>query len=528
MTGMAGKSPPPLAPVAGRPELLGCTSEMDLLVAALERFPDRLAARSPEGDLTYAELGARISSFAQALCDHGIGQGSRVGLLASNRIETVFASYAIGVVGACLVPMHPRGSLEDHRYVVRDAALDALIFDGASYAARAGELADDLPLLLSLGPSPLAADLADEASRIAAGPLRAPVLHPDQVIRISYSGGTTGEPKGIIGTPRTLLTKTMIQLVEWEWPDDVRQLVCAPLSHAGGAMLLPTLVRGGSILVMQGFDAGQALELIERERITCVLLVPTMIAALLDHPDAQTRDLSSLEAIYYGAAPISVGLLKRGIARLGRVFFQFYGQTEAPMTVCVMRRAEHDPDDDGRLASCGRPVPWVRVSLRDDEGREVEAGKPGELCVQGPLLMGGYWNKPEQTAQALAGGWLRSGDIAVRRPDGFLAIVDRKKDMIITGGFNVFAREVEAVIEECAGVAACAVIGTPDDKWGEVVTAVIVARKGETVDAEAIVATVRERKGAVQAPKRIVMRDALPLTGLGKPDKKRLRAELGD
>jgi fatty-acyl-CoA synthase len=319
----------------------------------------------------------------------------------------------------------------------------------------------------------------------------------------------------------------MIQLTEWEWPAEVCQLLCAPLSHAGGAMILPTLIRGGSVHVMAVFDPGKALETIERERISCVLLVPTMIAALLDHPDIATRDLSSLEAIYYGAAPISTGLLRQGIERLGPVFFQFYGQTEAPMTVCVLRRAEHLADDPERLASCGRPVPWVRVSLRDDQGREVPDGTPGELCVQGPLLMGGYWKKPDQTCEALQGGWLRSGDVAVRRPDGFLAIVDRKKDMIITGGFNVFAREVEAVIEECEGVAACAVIGTPDEKWGEVVTAVVVARAGMTIDEPALIAAVREHKGAVQAPKRVVYRDSLPLTGLGKPDKKRLRADLG-
>ena len=289
-------------------------------------------------------------------------------------------------------------------------------------------------------------------------------------------------------------------------------------------MILPTLVRGGSVHVLSGFDPGEVLATVERERISCMLLVPTMIAALLDHPDIAARDLSALEVIYYGAAPISATLLRRGIARFGPVFFQFYGQTEAPMTVCVLRRDEHDP---ARLASCGRPVPWVRVSLRDDAGNEVPDGTPGELCVQGPLLMGGYWGKPEQTAEALADGWLHSGDIAVRDGDGFLSIVDRKKDMIISGGFNVFAREVEAVIEECEGVAACAVIGMPDEKWGEVVTAVVVAHPGALLDAAVLVAAVRERKGPIQAPKTIVMRDSLPLTGLGKPDKKRLRAEMG-
>lgn len=515
------------APLADDAALLGCTSEADLLVSALERFPQRQAVTGLGLDLTYAALADEISRYVQALRDAGLGSGNRVGLLAGNRPEVLFCNYAILLVGCCLVPLHPRGSLDDHVYIAQDAQLDALIYDAEIYADHVAQLALDGVRLFTLGGAEGHADLGALAQRFAPQRLSAPVLHPDQIVRISYSGGTTGEPKGIIGTPRTLLTKTMIQLVEWEWPSRVRQLVCAPLSHAGGSMILPTLVRGGSVHIMSAFDAGEVLSIIERERITCVLLVPTMIAALLDHPHIDRHDLTSLEAIYYGASPISTGLLKRSIERLGQIFFQFYGQTEAPMSVCVMRRDEHLLDDDRRLSTCGRPVPWVRVSLRDEAGQEVPDGTPGELCVQGPLLMGGYWRKPEQTREALAGGWLHSGDIAVRLPDGFLAIVDRKKDMIISGGFNVFAREVEAVIEDCEGVAACAVIGLPDAKWGEVVTAVIVPRLTAKLDEEQIADTVRRRKGAVQVPRRIVLRQELPMTSLGKPDKKKLRQELG-
>jgi fatty-acyl-CoA synthase len=516
-----------LAPVAQSPELLGCTSEADLLVSALARFSERTAITGLGLDLSYKQLADEIGRYVAALEIAGLKLGARVGLLAGNRPEVVFCNYAILLTGCCLVPLHPRGSHEDHAYIVRDADLDALIYDAALYSRHVAQLETGRCRLFTIGAPEDDGDLGAMAAGASGQPLAAPVLHSDQVVRISYSGGTTGEPKGIIGTPRTLLTKTMIQLVEWEWPDEARQLICAPLSHAGGSMILPTLIRGGSVHIMASFEAGEALALIERERITCVLLVPTMIAALLDHSDIARRDLSSLQVIYYGASPISTGLLRRGLERFGPVFFQFYGQTEAPMTVSVMRRDEHLVDDEERLGSCGRPVPWVRVSIRDDEGREVADGTPGELCVQGPLLMGGYWNKPEQTREALAGAWLHSGDVAVRRPDGFLTIVDRKKDMIISGGFNVFAREVEAVIESCAGVGACAVIGLPDAKWGEVVTAIVVPAETLVPDEAAIIAEVRLRKGAVHAPKRIIIRESLPLTGLGKPDKKRLRAEIG-
>jgi len=280
--------------------------------------------------------------------------------------------------------------------------------------------------------------------------------------------------------------------------------------------------------VLDGFDPLAVMQAIEARRITCTLLVPTMIYALLDHPRFAEFDLSSLECVYYGASSIIPARLKEAIARIGPVFFQFYGQSEAPMTVTVMRRSEHDVDDELRLASCGRPVPWVRVSLRDDRGREVADGDPGEVCVQGSLLMSGYVNQPEETAKAIFDGWLRTGDIAVCDREGFLRIVDRKKDMIISGGFNVFAREVEDALNEHDGVAGCAVVGVPDAKWGEAVAAVVVRLAGTDVSEADLMAHVRKRKGAVQTPKLIKFVDTIPLSGLGKPDKNQVRDMFAD
>jgi fatty-acyl-CoA synthase len=505
--------------------LHGCTSEADLLVHALRRFPHHVAFRVGAREITYREVEARISGYCQALSAMGVGRGHRLGLLSGNRIEVFYVSAASNILGCCFVPLHPKGSLKDHAYVVRDAGLQTLVFEaGGAYEARARELQDcGVAAVAALGASSAGPDLVAAAETFVATPLRPVVLAPDETCRLSYSGGTTGEPKAIEGTPRTLLAKTMIQLIEWDWPNEIRQLVCAPLSHAGGATVLPTLVRGGTLFVLNGFDPTEVLRTIERERITCVLLVPTMINALLDHPEIDSFDLSSLEAIYYGASPISPARLRQGIARFGKVFFQFYGQTEAPMTVCVLRRDEHDPEDPERLASCGRPVPWIRLALLDDDGNEAPDGTPGEICVQGPLVMKGYLNKPEETAKALADGWLHSGDVAVRSPDGYLRIVDRKKDMIISGGFNVFAREVEDVLSEHPAVAACAVIGVPDPRWGEAVKALVVIRQGLGVTEGELIELVRAQKGPVQAPKSVEFIDEMPLTGLGKPDKKQLR-----
>jgi len=273
------------------------------------------------------------------------------------------------------------------------------------------------------------------------------------------------------------------------------------------------------------------LRAIEQERITATMLVPSMLYALLDHPDADSVDLSSLETVYYGASAINPVRLGEAIRRWGPVFAQYFGQSEAPMVISYLARSDHDLDRPERLASCGRPSAFLRTALLDADGNPVPPGQPGEVCVAGPVLAQGYWNLPEETAETFRDGWLRTGDVAREDEDGFWYIVDRTKDMIVTGGFNVFPREVEDVVAEHPAVAQVGVIGVPDEKWGEAVTAVVVLRPG-TPDDDASVARltaeiqqrVKERKGSVHSPKQVVIADSLPLTPLGKPDKKALRA----
>jgi fatty-acyl-CoA synthase len=276
---------------------------------------------------------------------------------------------------------------------------------------------------------------------------------------------------------------------------------------------------------MSGFSDEEFFGMIEEHRITATMLVPVMIYVLLDSPMATTADLSSLETIFYGASPMSPTRLAEGIRTWGNRFFQFYGQTEAPMTLSVLHKDDHDPDDLERLGSAGRPVPWVRLGLLDDDNREVAEGEAGEICVRSPLVMRGYHGLPEQTAETTAGGWLHTGDIGRIDDDGYLFIVDRKKDMVVTGGFNVFPREVEDVIARHEAVAQVAVVGVPDDRWGEAVKAVVVLKPGQTVDAATLVDMVKEAKGSVQAPKSVDFVDQIPLSPLGKPDKKALRAQ---
>ena len=508
------------------PLLFQPITTLDMIAQALSRDLDRLVVLGASGEnVTAGGLAAEISRYLQVY-ESLDPKPQRAAILSKNRIEVLYASNALNFAGIVSTSLHPIGSLDDYLYVIEDAGIDTLVFDPDHYdgIARAlQERAPQLRYLLAMGNSAIGIDLAKAAARFTARPLVAPPRDPEALFRIAYSGGTTGKPKGIMTSYRIAALSTTIQLMSWEWPREVRHLVCAPLSHAGASVLNSILMLGGSMVVLPGFDPVGVMQAIEQHRITSVLMVPTMVIALIDHPRFGEFDLSSLEVIFYGASAFPATRLKDAIGKLGQIFFQFYGQAEAPMSVTVMRRDEHDVNDMQRLASCGRPTPMVRVALLDDDFNEVPDGTPGEICVRGPLLMSGYLNKPEETAAAFAGDWLHTGDVAVRSPDGFLRIVDRKKDMIVTGGFNVYAREVEDVLVEHPNVRQAAVIGVPDAKWGEAVKAVVVIEPGTTVTADELIALVRTRKGAVQAPKTIDFVEQLPLTPVGKPDKKALR-----
>ena len=499
---------------------------LDLIAQALSRDEDRLVVLGRDGEqVTARGLRDKISSGRQYVESLDV-RPKRAAMLAKNRVEVLYVSNAMSFAGVVQTALHPMGSVDDYLYVIEDAEVDTLIYDAEHFEEIAAALAERAPRLrnlFSLGKGKVGIDFMAAAEAFAPGPLMAPPAQPEALFRISYSGGTTGKPKGIMCSQLSATTSSLIQLMTWEWPDEIRHLICAPLSHSGAAVLTSVLAKNGFMVVLPGFEPVAVMQAIEKHRITSVLMVPTMVIAMIDHPRFGEFDLSSLEVIFYGASSFPTARLKDAIGKLGPIFFQFYGQSEAPMSVTVLKRGEHDVNNMQRLASCGRPTPLVHVALLDDAGNEVGVDAPGEICVRGPLLMSGYLNKPEETAAALEGGWLHTGDVAIRDKDGFLRIVDRKKDMIVSGGFNVFAREVEDVLTEVPGVRQAAVIGIPDPKWGEAVLAVVVLEPGATVSPEILIASVRDKKGAVQAPKRVEFVDALPLSPLGKPDKKALR-----
>lgn len=499
----------------------------DIALRALSHDLDRpVIILSDDEIITAGQLRDSISRYSQALLSLE-PRPLRAALLSKNRVEVPGVFYALSFAPIVSTALHPMGSIEDYLYVIEDAEIDLLIYDD-QFEAKASELKQRAPRLrhfVSIGKQGTGISLESLAEGFEPRALVAPKVDPESLARIAYSGGTTGKPKGIMTTHRSALTSGLIMLTEWEWPSELRHIVCAPLSHAGAAMLLPVLTKGGQMVVLPGFDPVSFMETVQKYRITTALMVPTMVLSLIDHPRFADFDLSSLEVIYYGASAFPAARLRDAIGKLGPIFFQFYGQAEAPMSITVMRRADHVTNDPLRLASCGRPTPWVHFALMDDDMNEVTDGEPGEICVRGPLLMGGYLNKPEETAKAFEGGWLHTGDVAIRNPaDGFIRIVDRKKDMIVTGGFNVFAREVEDVLATHPGVLRSAVIGVPDPRWGEAVKAIIVANPDVPVTAEELIALVKAEKGSHQAPKSVDFIDEIPLSPVGKPDKKALRA----
>jgi fatty-acyl-CoA synthase len=320
---------------------------------------------------------------------------------------------------------------------------------------------------------------------------------------------------------------TWIQMTEWEFPNPLRIAIASPLSHAALSLVAPVLLHGGAFYVMEAFSPDGFFDLVEEHRITTTMLVPAMLYALQGHARYATADMSSMETIFYGASPMSPAKLTQAIQHWGPIFFQYYGQTEAPMVLTHLKKGEHDLTRPERLASCGRPVPWMHVALLDNNNQLAAPGASGEICTRGPLVMNGYKDRPDETAEALAGDWLHTGDVGRFDDDGFLYIVDRTKDMVISGGFNVFPREVEDVLTTHPAVNMVMVIGVPDEKWGEAVKAVVVVKPGTKPSDELtreLQQLVKDAKGSQQSPKSIDYVDSLPLTPVGKPDKKAVRA----
>ncbi|MGP3536257.1 AMP-binding protein [Microbacterium sp. RD1] len=498
----------------------------DVIIGALGRTPDREAFVQGDRRVTYAEASDFTGRLARALRAAGVQRGGAVAALSVNAVEAYLLQLAAYLVGASYSGLHPLGSIDDHVRLCDEAEVSFLLVHPrfADVGAAVAEKSSTIQTVLSIGPSDLAQDVAEVCARQANGRLhRDPSIDPSDVAWLQYTGGTTGRPKGVMNSHRAMVQQAQTVTASFGLPDNPRYLAAAPITHAASLPVMPTLLRGGTIVLHDAFDPEKFARTIQDERITYTFGVPTMVYALLEVMGKHSFDVSSLRTFAYGAAPMSPSRIGEALEVFGPVLLQGYAMTEAS-GIATLRPEEHQPD---LLTSCGKPVLGVRVSIQDEDGAETPTGEVGEICVRSPLVMNGYIKQPEETAKALRGGWLHSGDLARFDDRGYLHIVDRAKDMIISGGFNVYPREVEDVLSSHPDVVTAAVVGMPDDKWGEAVTAFVVTREGyEPADGfdRELTSLVRDKKGAHHAPKAVQFVSALPTTTVGKIDKKALRA----
>ena len=443
--------------------------------------------------------------------------------------------FGISRAGAVWCPVNPRNEAAENRALLDLFDCRCLIFAPA-FAPLVAKIAPALPQLVSLvclgeaAEVPGAAAFADWLAGLSDEPWEADPV--DDVVMIAGTGGTTGTPKGVMLTGHNI--ETMAALTLMSYPFDSGEppvyLALAPLTHAAGVLCFPIMALGGQIVIMPSPDLGELLALTERHRVTHAFLPPTLIYLLLDHPGLADADLSSLRCLWYGAAPMSSARLEQAIVKIGPVLGQLFGQTEAPMMISTLAPADHFYPDGtlarSRFASAGRPTPLTTVAIMGEDGTLLPPGERGEIVVRGSLVTPGYYKNPEATAEASRHGWHHTGDVGYLDSGGLLYIVDRLKDMIITGGFNVYSAEVEQALLAHPAVLDCAVVGLPDDKWGERVTAVVQCHPGQVVDLGELHVFVRDRVGGVKAPKQVEVWPDLPRSRLGKVLKTEVKSRL--
>lgn len=480
---------------------------------------------------SYGEVVELAEAVARALRRSGVAPGDKVGILSANDPTAFTCVFGISRAGAVWCPINPRNAAGENAELLDLFDCTTLLFQPA-FEDLVRRIAPQLPKLTTLVRFGDGDDLAPGfdawLGRAEADP-PAVAAPPDDVVALVGTGGTTGRPKGVMLTGRNLEAMSAITLMSYPFEGRPVYLALAPLTHAAGVLCFPVLARGGEVVIMAKPDVGRFLELIERHRVTHTFLPPTLIYLVLDHEALGRTDLSSLQCFWYGAAPMSTARLAEALDRIGPMA-QLFGQSEAPMMISTMAPAEHRRPDGsvhtGRLASAGRPSPLVTVAILDGDGNAVPQGERGEICVRGSLVMAGYYRNPEATAEASAHGWHHTGDIGFLDGEGFLHIVDRAKDMVITGGFNVYSAEVEQAVLAHEAVRDCAVIGLPDDKWGERVTAVVQLRPGTRLNPGELIAFVKDRIGSVKAPKQIEVWPDLPRSTVGKVLKAEIRTTL--
>lgn len=507
--------------------VIGCLKRAEL------QYPDKVAMIDVDGEFTYRQFADSVYQIANGLAALGIKQGDSVAALCLNHHRFLEITYACHAMGAIINPLNIRLNPIEIGYILTDSKSRVLFID-APFLPMLEKIRSEAPALEHVyfsdgGDTPGGMTNMSELMKGQPTTFATPEIHEDSIAGYYYTGGTTGMPKGVMLTVRNIMSNAFhLQTMFSGKPED-RWLHIAPMFHLAdqGAFYVFTMV-GATHVFGRAFDPKLTLELIQKHKVTCTILVPTMLNFVLSHPDFKKYDLTSLRAYLYGASPMPVPLLKRSMEMMPCLPMQGYGMTEAAPLVTALTQEEHklgasDPKWAWLLGTAGRAVPGVEIMVADEKGNEVPIGTAGEILTRGPNIMKGYLNKPEDTEKAIHSGWYHTGDVAVRNEHGFITIVDRMKDMIISGGENIYTTEVENVLMQFPNILETTVIGVPDDKWGEVVKAFVVMKHGESSNDIEIIEFCRERLAHYKCPKSVDFIESLPKSGAGKILKRELR-----
>jgi fatty-acyl-CoA synthase len=507
---------------------------IDYFDKGAEAVPDHTAIIDRDKRYSYREMRAYTERIARALWASGLRSEERIAIYSGNDARVLFCMLGLLRAGAVWVPINYRNALDANVEYMNYVEVSWLFYH-SSFREAATQILERVPSLCNLicidapdSGNPSLEQFMQQGKEIEPFDWGDALGNADRLVGLVPTGGTTGPAKGVRVT--SLAWGTMVEMASHYWSCEGIEPVClsvAPLSHAAGTVAFAMFPMGATNVVMPGFDAGDVLENIERYRVTHLFLPPTAFYALLVHADVEKFDYSSLRVFLLAASPVSPDKLKRGVEIFGPCMCQCYGQTESPMLLTWLDQktvaAAANGDHPKRLASCGKATSAVRLGIMDDRGKLLRPREVGEIVARGFLVTPGYYNMPEATAEIRTHGWHHTGDVGYYDEDGYFYIVDRKKDMIISGGFNVYSAEVEAAIMALPQVHECAVIGVPDEGWGEAVKALVVLRSGETLKEEQVLAHCRSKLGGVKGPKSVEFRPEIPKTAAGKIDRKELR-----
>ena len=485
---------------------------------------------------TFNEIGELTCRTANALLAAGFKKETKGAVWADNHPLAWACTLSLWRAGLAWVPIHPRNPAEETIYLLESFDVEIMFFMKVHHQVVMS-CKDKLPkikLWICIDGEVEGALSLDNFIKNQPATRPKVQYEPDDIVAIVPTGGTTGMPKGVVNTNRSYATSFSCFVIYAAYPFNEYpvNLAAAPMTHTAGFLTLPCSARGGKVVVLTRAEPKAMFEAIVKQRVTEFFLPPTVIYRILDIPGIEKVDFSSVKYLMYGAAPMSVEKLKQALKLFGPVMMEGYGQTEAPGAISFLRPEEHfkkgtnnnEFADDSRLASVGRPSILAKVAIMGENNNILPAGKTGEICVSGSLLMKQYYKNPQKTAETIIDGWLHTGDVGHLDEDGYLFITDRKKDMIISGGFNIYPSEVEQVLWGHPAVSECAVIGVPHPDWGEEVKAVVELKPGQTVTSEELIALCKEKLGSVSAPKSVDFA-AIPRSANGKILKKDLREQ---